>query len=231
LAKEAAPPPRPVILVADDDPRIVTSLGRVLRAAGFDVLEAFDAASALELCSTRAVSVAIVDYAMPGMNGIEFARINASRTAVPVIFLSGYSDDEIVGEAIAAGAMTYLVKPVDTHHLLPAIRAALQRSRELSALRSQAQQLNSALQSSRPVNIATGLLMARFQIGQEEAFERLRRQARSRRTRLEEVAAELLRMNDEIGRLYGPLSQGAPGQRPDTRGGTDPSRTEGATGG
>jgi two-component system, response regulator PdtaR len=221
LAKATAPEPRPVILVADDDQLIVMSLSHVLRAAGFDVLEAFDAVSALELCSTRPVSVAIVDYSMPGMNGIEFARLNAARTAVPVIFLSGYSDEEIVGEAIAAGAMTYLVKPVETKHLLPVIRTALQRSRELNALRTQTQQLNSALQSSRPVNIATGLLMARFQIGQEEAFERLRRQARSRRTRLEEVAAELLRMNDEIDKLYGPLSHGAPGHRPDARGVTE----------
>jgi response regulator NasT len=188
------------------------SLGRVLRAAGFDVLEAFDATVALEICASHAVSAAIVDYAMPGMNGIEFARLNAERAAsVPVIFLSGYSDEAIVAEAIAAGAMTYLVKPVDTKHLLPVIRAALQRSRELNALRTQTQQLNSALQSSRPVNIATGLLMARFQIGQEEAFERLRRQARSRRTRLEEVAAELLRVNDEADKLYEPLSHGVSG--------------------
>jgi AmiR/NasT family two-component response regulator len=220
LAKETAPEPRPVILVADDDKVIVTCLARVLRQAGFDVLEAFDAVTALELCSSHSVSVAIVDYGMPGMNGIEFARLNATQTAVPVIFLSGYSDDEIVGEAIAAGAMTYLVKPVDTTHLLPVIRTALQRSRELNALRTQTQQLNSALQSSRPVNIATGLLMARFQIGQEEAFERLRRQARSRRTRLEEVAAELLRMSDEIDKLYGPLSHGAAGHKPVARGST-----------
>lgn len=209
LSKETVPLPRPVVLVADDDPLIVASLGRGLRTAGFDVLEAFDGPAALEILTSRKVSVAIIDYAMPGTDGLEIARQSAAKTSVPVIFLSAYSDPSIVEGAIVAGAMLYLVKPIDIQQLLPIIRTVLQRSREMNALRTEAAQLNSTLQSSRTVNIATGLLMARFQIRQEEAFERLRRQARSRRTRLEEVATELLRMNDAIDRLYEPLRQEA----------------------
>ncbi len=220
LARESPPPPRPVVLVADDDNLIVAALARGLRAAGFDVLEAFDGAGALEILTSRKVSVAIIDYSMPGTDGLELARLSAAKTSVPIIFLSAYSDASIVEGAIMAGAMLYLVKPIDIKQLLPILRTVMQRSREMHALRTEAEQLNSTLQSRRTVNIATGLLMARFQIRQEEAFERLRRQARSRRTRLEEVATELLRMNDAIDRLYEPLRQGAT-TRTDARGGTD----------
>ncbi len=218
-AADGAPaPPVPTILLADDDPLIVATLGQGLRHAGFEVLGAFDAASAIEICTSREIAVAVVDYALPGTSGVELARMIADRTPVPVVFLSAYDDESIVRDAIAAGAMSYLVKPIDTHQLLPVIRTALQRSRELKALRLQTDQLNSALQSSRSVNIATGLLMARFQIGQEEAFERLRRHARSTRARLEEVATELIRVSDEVDRLYEPLRHGPALRRPESMG-------------
>jgi two-component system, response regulator PdtaR len=74
-------------------------------------------------------------------------------------------------------------------------------------LRSRSEQLNAALQGGRNVSLAAGLLMATFHIGREEAFERLRRHARSNRVRLEEVASELLRAVDEAAKLYEPLSQ------------------------
>src|SRR5450756_136301 len=63
---------------------------------------------------------------------------------------------------------------------------------ELQTLREQARQLTTALQTGRNVGVATGILMAQFHISQQEALERLRRQARSKRARLDEVAAELL---------------------------------------
>jgi response regulator NasT len=195
------------ILVADDDPLIVTTLAHVLRTNHFEVASAFDSASALEACTTLKPALAIIDYSMPGMNGIELARSIAERTAVPVMFLSAYNDAAIVNAAIAAGAMAYLVKPDDTLQVVPAVQTALQRARELHALRFQTEQLNTALQSGRNISIATGLLMAKFQIGQQEALERLRRKARSRRTRLEAFASELLRATDEAGRLYEALDE------------------------
>ncbi len=203
-----------MILVADDDPLIVATLGHALRSEDFDVLEAFDSAGALEICIGKAPSLAIIDYSMPGTNGVELAHLIAEKTTVPVMFLSAYSDETIVRKAIAAGAMTYLIKPIDTLQVVPAVRTALQRSRELHALRFQADQLNTALKTGRNVSIATGLVMAKFQIGQQEALERLRSYARSRRTRLEAFASELLKATDEAGKLYESLNQRAPGQGP-----------------
>ncbi|HUI59287.1 MAG TPA: response regulator [Steroidobacteraceae bacterium] len=188
------------ILVADDDRLIVATLGRGLRAAGFQVIEAFDSASALELCIERAPSLAIIDYKMPGATGVELARLIAERTAVPVIFLSAYSDPPIVDDAIAAGAMTYLVKPIDIGQLLPVARSALQRARELRKLRTE---LKSAHSRGKVISTATGLVMSRFHISEKDAYERLRRQARSTRMRLEDVAAALLRATEEAARLCG----------------------------
>jgi response regulator NasT len=202
------PTSKPCVVVADDDPLIVATLSHALRAAGFEVVEATNAASAFDACVENSPVLAIVDYSMPGANGVELARRIANETVVPVMFLSAYGDEAIVREAIAAGAMTYLVKPIDTLQILPAVRTAIERSRELRALRSQADQLNSALQGARSISIATGLLMEKYQIGQKEAFERMRRHARSSRTRLEVIASDLLRVAEDVGKTYEPLSRG-----------------------
>ena len=189
------------LLLADDDRLIVATLGQRLRAEGYEVLEAFDGASALAACTAARPDLAIVDHSMPGLNGVELARALASSTDVAVIFLSAYSDEEIVNDAIVAGALTYVVKPIDTDRLLPIVRTALQRSREVKALRFQNDKLRAALQKDHNVSVAAGLLMAKFNLGQQEAFERLRRHARSLRAKLDDVAAELIRVNEEAGKI------------------------------
>ena len=201
---------RDTILVADDDRLIVATIGGALRAAGFKVLEAFDCATALDACLRLEPALALIDYKMPDSSGIHLARQITARTDVPVIFLTAYGNDAIVGEAIAAGAMAYLVKPIDPSQIIPVVRVALRRSQELRALQAQAARLSAAVQSGKQIGIATGLVMANLKLDQHEAFERLRRHARSRRTRVEELAGDLLRIADESGGLYIAMSAAGP---------------------
>jgi response regulator NasT len=203
------------VLVADDDAPAVAAVGQGLRAAGFDVLEAFDGPSAFDACMVQAPSLAIICYGITGSTGVEIAHEITNRTSVPVVLLSAESNEAIVREAVAASVISFLLKPIDVRQLLPVVRIALQRARDYQALRSRAEQLNEALQGGRNVSLAAGLLMATFHVGREEAFERLRRHARSNRVRLEEVASELLRATDEAAKLYESLShQVSPGKPP-----------------
>jgi len=195
-----------IVLIVDDDPIILETFGASLRDAGFEVMEAIDGRSALETCIAHPPSLAVIDYAMPGLSGLELARQLVAQTDVPFLFLSAHAEEDVVRAAIAAGAMTYLLKPLDGAGLVPAVRTALERSREVVALRSEAERLNAALKIDRNIAVATGLVMARFQIGQQEAFERLRRLARSRRVRLEQVVAELLQATEATGKIYESLA-------------------------
>jgi response regulator NasT len=198
------------VLVADGDARTVAAVGQELRAAGFDVLEAFDGPSAFDACMAHVPSLAIIGYAVTGSTGLETVQEITNRTAVPVVLMSPDSNDAVVREAVAAGVVAFLTQPVDARQLLPVIHIAIQRARDYQALRSRAEQLNAALQGGRNVSLAAGLLMATFHIGREDAFERLRRHARSNRVRLEDVASELLRTTEEAAKLYEALSQQLP---------------------
>lgn len=202
------------VLVADDDRLITAKLGQRLRRAGFKVIEVFDGPSVLATAASEKPDLAVLGHALPGMNGIEVARALAASSAVPMIFLSTCADEATVNEAICAGALTYVVKPIEPEQLLPIVRAALQRGREAHALLEQSERLRTALEREQTVSAAAGLLMATFGLGKREAFERLRQQARSRRAKLDDVAAELVRAYDETGRLMQQYAKSLPTEKP-----------------
>jgi AmiR/NasT family two-component response regulator len=204
LSGEAPRDAAPVnsILLVTDDRLIVATVGAALRAAGFEVIDALDGVTALETCLTKLPSLAVIDDNWSDSDGIHLAQQLTERFFVPFIYLSADDEEAIIGAVVAAGAMAYLVKPIDPQQVVPVVRAALRRSQELRALQSQTERLTAAVQTGKQIGIATGLIMASLRLDQQEAFERLRRQARARRARLEDLAAELLRVADETGGFY-----------------------------
>lgn len=75
------------------------------------------------------------------------------------------------------------------------------RDDELAALRAENAQLARAVAQARDVSVVVGILMERFRLGRQAAFENLRGQARARRVRLEDLAAELLAAEERLQRL------------------------------
>ena len=190
------------ILLVTDDPLTLETVGAALRCAGFEVMAALDGVTALEACLAKCPSLAVIDHKSSDSDGVHLARQLLERFFVPCVYLSVDDDEANISEVVAAGAMAYLVKPIDPRRIVPVVRAALRRSQELRALQSQTERLTAAVQSGKQIGIATGLIMANLKLDQQEAFERLRRQARARRARLEDFAAELLRVADETGGFY-----------------------------
>jgi response regulator NasT len=129
---------------------------------------------------------------MPGRSGLDLARQLRETGEVPFIFLTAYSEPDIVQRAAECGALGYVVKPVDMPQLVPAIEAALARAAELGKLRETEKQLQTALSESREVSMAIGLMMERRRLGRQQAFEMLRSTARSQRRKIGEVAQEVL---------------------------------------
>ena len=77
-------------------------------------------------------------------------------------------------------------------HVLPTLHAALARAKDLHKLKQNEQHLQHALNSSRDISVAIGMLMERYSYGQQEAFEKLRRSARDQRRKAGEVASDII---------------------------------------
>jgi DNA-binding NtrC family response regulator len=107
------------ILLVDDEPAILGSLGRLLRRRGFDVALAAHGQAALHHLETQACEVVISDFKMPGMSGAELlAVVAAGYPRVRRILLSGYADLTIDIDAVI------LSKPFDEAQLLRACEAS-----------------------------------------------------------------------------------------------------------
>lgn len=180
------------ILLVDDDRLILATLGKGLQQAGYEVLEATSGAQALAIIDDNKPDLAILDVRMPNMSGIELAKNLRDNTNTPFMFLSAYSDIKIAKQAAEYGAVGYLIKPVDTSEILPAIESALARGAEIRNLRRNEIDLTTALTASREVSIAIGLLIERYSMNRETAFESIRTHARTHQRKINDVATELI---------------------------------------
>jgi response regulator NasT len=180
------------VLLVDDDRLVLATLSKGLEQAGYAVQACASAEEAKRILKLQRPDIAVLDVRMPGESGLDLARELLEHPAVPFIFLTAYSEAEVVKQAVEHGALGYLVKPVDMPQLVPAIEAALARSAEIGRLRITGEQLQTALNENREVSMAVGLIMERRQIDRQQAFEALRSTARSRRRKISEIAEELL---------------------------------------
>lgn len=181
------------LLLLDDDRLVLATLGEGLRQAGYRVATASSVEEAEEVLAAGGIDLAILDVRMPGLSGIDLAwRLHDANNDVPFIFLTAYSDEELVEQASEAGAMGYVVKPADPDRLVPAIEAAFARAGDVKKLRETGRQLQTALDADRDVSLAIGILMERRRFGRQEAFELLRGQARTERRKLIDLAREIV---------------------------------------
>lgn len=180
------------ILVVDADVAYATSLVGLLSGAGHDVSATHTSQDALGAVVVCAPDLALIDVRLPGESGLNLGAALHSKYDVAFAILSSVDESEAAQQAAQSGAIAYLVKTVDLHHYLPAIHTALARSEELRELRRRDAQLSNALQQTRAVSAATGVMMERSRLNREQAFERLRGLARAQRRRLSDVAEQFL---------------------------------------
>ena len=116
----------PTILVVDDDVDTCRNLSDILTDMGYGVDTAHDGAEALEKVRQRAYDVALLDFRMPGMTGLELYReIRKLRAETVAIVVTAFAGKDTAEQALAAGAWQVLPKPVDFPRLLGLVDQAL----------------------------------------------------------------------------------------------------------
>jgi len=115
------------ILVVDDEPQILRALRTNLRGAGYDVVTAETAESALAEAAMRRPDAVILDLLLPDGTGTEVCRELRRWSNVPVVVLSAVGDEKEKVAALDAGADDYVTKPFGIDELLARLRAALRR--------------------------------------------------------------------------------------------------------
>jgi FixJ family two-component response regulator len=118
------------VFIVDDDPAVLKSLSRLLRAARLKVAVFATPREFLERHDPHAPGCLVLDVAMPGLNGLELqAALGAKGSAIPIIFLTGHGDIPTSVRAMKGGALDFLTKPVNDGDLLAAVQLAIERDR------------------------------------------------------------------------------------------------------
>ena len=123
------------ILIVDDQPELVDSIGMALEAAGHTVLSAGDGQTALGLLESEQVDLILADIAMPRMNGYQFyerVRENGDWIRIPFLFLTARTMDSDVRYGKELGVDDYLTKPIQPEDLLASVNGKLRRARQLA---------------------------------------------------------------------------------------------------
>src|SRR5262245_32676143 len=124
--------PEPRIILIDDDRTWAESLADYLRAKGFAVQTAHEGAKGLELLETQPVSLVLIDYHMPDMNGLEWVRrVRRAHVSVSILMVSSADDPGLPERVVASGAEAFLPKTTPPDTLVDSVRQALMRAMTL----------------------------------------------------------------------------------------------------
>ena len=126
----------PQVCVVDDDPAVLRSLERLLKAAGFAVCTFPSPTEFLARVAPDVPGCLLLDLSMPELSGLDLqGALERMGCRQPVIFISGRGDVRSSVSAMKAGALDFLTKPFDEMELLSAVQRALLRDREMRQAR------------------------------------------------------------------------------------------------
>jgi two-component system, response regulator PdtaR len=181
------------VVIAEDEAIIRMDLRETLEEEGYEVIgETGRGDQAVELVRGLQPDLAILDIKMPGMDGLEAARIINGEKICGVLMLTAFSQREVVEQARDAGALAFLVKPFQKSDLIPAIEVAMGRFRELRSLTGEIDALGEQLESRKVIDRAKGVLIDELSMSEADAFGFIQRTAMSERTRMRDVADRIL---------------------------------------
>jgi CheY-like chemotaxis protein len=120
------------ILLVEDDAAVRALTARILESCGYRILQACDGREAIEVLHRGgSIDLLLTDVVMPVVNGRELAAVSSQiRPGMRVVFMSGYTDDEVLRRGVLAAEVSFLMKPFTATALAEIVRRELDRPRD-----------------------------------------------------------------------------------------------------
>jgi len=181
------------VVVVEPDAHWRKNLKATLAKADYLVIgEAEDGITAIKLIRSRQPDLVITDAFLPGMNGLEVARIVHDDKLAPVVLTCSAYNMDVLEKAKEAQVFGFVVKPVDEQTIIPIIEIALNSYREVTRLEGEIRSLKDTLETRKTVERAKGILMETLGLSEVEAFRRIQKQSMNKRLSMRAVAEAII---------------------------------------
>ena len=141
----------PIVFIVADDVSVRESLELLVRDEKWKPETFASAQEFLDHPRKRVPSCLVLDLSLPGLNGLELQKqLGVDHIDMPIIFITGHGDVPQSVQAMKAGALEFLTKPLNNNALVTAIRKAIERSRVAQAQNAQIQELQDRYASLTP---------------------------------------------------------------------------------
>lgn len=181
------------VYIAEDESIVLMNFKMILKRAGYHVVgSAVSGDKALKEILELRPDLLLLDINMPRMDGITLFEQVSRVYETACIFITGHFTEAFVEKAKEAGALGYLIKPVDERQLKASVDVALARFEERRMLKREAERLRSDLSDRKYIERAKGILMDSFGLKESEAMARLQKLSRDKNKKLAAIAREMI---------------------------------------
>lgn len=187
------------VVIADDEPIMRLDLTLMLEELGYTAVgEASDGFDAVELCRSLHPDVVLLDIKMPVFDGLGAAEtIIDEDLAGCVVLITAFFDAQFAERAAQIGVTGYLIKPIDSHRLLPALEVAISQGRRLREARARTRAAETKLSESRLIERAKALLAQEESVSESDAYRKLQRLAMDKRCSIASLAETVVKRSSQ----------------------------------
>jgi AmiR/NasT family two-component response regulator len=181
------------VAVADDEFLMRLYLHEILTEFGCNVVAVAESGSQLvEQCRAHHPDLVVTDIRMPGMDGVEAVRRICQNNPMPVIFVTGFGEEQRSQLVELGCVLHFLTKPIDEAMLRAAISTVLDRFEQFQQVLREEPDIEAAYAVRQRLEAAKSRLMKQRRVGEKEAFDEIQRVAADKGIRLADAAEEVL---------------------------------------
>lgn len=187
------------ILLAEDESIILMGIKSNIEKLGHQVIaQAYNGSEAVKLALENDPDLIIIDINMPKMDGIEAIKKINEEKFIPAVVITGYNDEKLIKRASEAGAFAYLIKPVDSNDIKPAINIAWSKFKEFNGILKELDNSKKALKARKIIEKAKGIIMDRNKIKESEAMKFLQKKSNDQNKKMIIVAEEIIKADKQF---------------------------------
>lgn len=188
---------RSKIFIALADAALRKRIKQILTKEGYLVTgEAEDGPSALRQIRALFPDVVITEAELPGIGGMEVAKIIAEDRLAPVLLVASSWQNDFIQKVRESWVFALVSRPVQASNLVPAVESAMLNFRKIVQLEEEVNKLKETLETRKLVEKAKGILMETLGLSEAEAFRRIQKQSMDKCTSMKAIAEAIILANE-----------------------------------